>query len=483
MESRIETLLNALISGETITGFRPRSRAEEYLLAAVNKSGTEGLPNPQSRLDALLFIVAKHADNVRYSAIVQDLVEGTVVKLEIPEGVNTIGPYAFYNQTNLEEVIIPEGVTSIETYAFSSCSNLSKITIPKTLISVATKAFSYANKLSEVYISDLKSYCRITFTGSDCVPTCKGAKLYLNGELVEELVIPEDITEIPDNTFNGCSSIKSIIYHDGVKSIGNGAFAASSVEYAVLKKGITYGSAVFYNCQSLETAVIDDGVTTIPDSAFRWCDSLKNVTIPEGITVIPDSCFQRASFETLILPSTLKTITSYSLCDCASLKSISLPDGLKTIGNQGFSKSGIESITIPDSVTSLSSQRIFESCKSLVSATVGTGVTNLGPSLFAYCSALETVVFNGNVTTVGSSVFSSCTALKNVTFKSLKITSSNLSFTSSNELTVESMVGILEACLDNTGGTKYTIKFGSTNLAKLTAEQKAIATSKNISLQ
>lgn len=58
MQSRIETLLNALINGETITGFKPQSRAEECLLAAVNKSGTEGLPDPQSRLDALLYLLA-----------------------------------------------------------------------------------------------------------------------------------------------------------------------------------------------------------------------------------------------------------------------------------------------------------------------------------------------------------------------------------------------------------------------------------------
>ena len=58
MQSRVETLLNAVINGETIEGFEPQSRSEAYLLAAVNKSGVTDLPTPQSRLDALLYKLA-----------------------------------------------------------------------------------------------------------------------------------------------------------------------------------------------------------------------------------------------------------------------------------------------------------------------------------------------------------------------------------------------------------------------------------------
>ena len=58
MESRVETLLNALVNGETID-FNPQSRMEEYLKNCINKSGTEGLPAPQSRVDALLYKLAE----------------------------------------------------------------------------------------------------------------------------------------------------------------------------------------------------------------------------------------------------------------------------------------------------------------------------------------------------------------------------------------------------------------------------------------
>ena len=54
MDTRIETILNAIINGETIE-FEPRSKCEEYLKNCVNKTGTIGLPEPESRLDALLY--------------------------------------------------------------------------------------------------------------------------------------------------------------------------------------------------------------------------------------------------------------------------------------------------------------------------------------------------------------------------------------------------------------------------------------------
>lgn len=58
MPSRLETLLNAVINGETIE-FTPRSRMEEYLKNCINKAGVEGLPDPRSRADALLYMLSE----------------------------------------------------------------------------------------------------------------------------------------------------------------------------------------------------------------------------------------------------------------------------------------------------------------------------------------------------------------------------------------------------------------------------------------
>lgn len=81
-----------------------------------------------------------------------------------------------------------------------------------------------------------------------------------------------------------------------------------------------------------------------------------------------------------------------------------------------------------------------------------------------------------------STTFFNCLDLQNVTFGVVKIKDSNFTLTSSSKLTAESIVSLFNALVDNTGGTVYTIRLGSTNLAKLTTKQKTIAYDKNYQL-
>lgn len=101
-------------------------------------------------------------------------------------------------------------------------------------------------------------------------------------------------------------------------------------------------------------------------------------------------------------------------------------------------------------------------------------------SMFLWCSQLESVSLT--YLKSDSNIFGSCTALKDVDIDRIKVNSNSLKFNSSASLTVESMLNIMNAFDDNTGGTQYTVYFGSQNLDNLTANQKAIATNKNIKL-
>lgn len=115
-----------------------------------------------------------------------------------------------------------------------------------------------------------------------------------------------------------------------------------------------------------------------------------------------------------------------------------------------------------------------------------TSATNLKEA-FRQCSKAVTftnLIFDSAPTNVMTNMFQSVSQLENITITgTIKVNSNNLSFANSPKLTVESMLSVLNALEDNTGeGTRYTVYFGSTNLAKLTDEQKAIAENKNISL-
>ena len=87
-------------------------------------------------------------------------------------------------------------------------------------------------------------------------PFENGAELYLDGELVTDLVIPSGVTRIGQHAFEGCVSLASVTIPDSVTSIGERAF---------------------YSCDSLTSITIPDSVTSIGDFAFDFCESLMAV--------------------------------------------------------------------------------------------------------------------------------------------------------------------------------------------------------------
>lgn len=78
MDSRMEQLLNSILNGTT-EDFHPQSRMEEYLKACCNKTGTEGLPTPMSRADALLYQLA---ENIAQSGDTQEAINEALGVIE-----------------------------------------------------------------------------------------------------------------------------------------------------------------------------------------------------------------------------------------------------------------------------------------------------------------------------------------------------------------------------------------------------------------
>ena len=131
----------------------------------------------------------------------------------------------------------------------------------------------------------------------------------------------------------------------------------------------------------------------------------------------------------------------------------------------------------------------FYGCTNLATVSLADGITNIGTQIFYGCTSLKTVYLPSSITTASANsltvsnsyyIFYNCTALEDVQLG--QDWNMSLRLNVSNNLTVDSMVAIFNSLKDLTGETAKTLTLGSTNLAKLTDEQKAIAINKNWTL-
>ncbi|MBQ9112204.1 MAG: leucine-rich repeat domain-containing protein [Clostridia bacterium] len=170
------------------------------------------------------------------------------------EDVVGIGAKAF-DWEDITSIIIPEGVTYIGASAFYY-SDLVSITIPSTITEIrGGNVFSGCSNLMEVNISDLAAWCEIKFATHSCNPLSNMGYLYLNGELITELIIPNN-TSVSAYAFYGCSGITSVVFSDSIRIVGQYAFC---------------------NCRDLRTVTIPHSITSFGGYTFKSCRSLTDI--------------------------------------------------------------------------------------------------------------------------------------------------------------------------------------------------------------
>ena len=284
---------------------------------------------------------------------------------------------AHYESDYTGDVVIPATVTfngktfpvtEIGDHAFYQRGSVTSITIPVSITTIGWDAFSYCTGLTRVNISDIAAWCNLDCSDN---PLRYAKHLFLNGEEIADLVIPEGITSIRNEAFSQCTGLTSVTIGNSVTSIGNNAFE---------------------DCIGLTDVFIGNSVTEIGWVAFDGCTSLKNVSLGNSVTIIWGSAFEGCTNLTSIeIPNSVTDIGGNAFSGCTSLSNVSLGNSLMTINGGAFKGcTELKSIDIPNTVITVGGLA-FNGCTGLTSVNIGNSVSSIGQEAFMNCPSIEMV--------------------------------------------------------------------------------------------
>ncbi|MDD4316056.1 MAG: leucine-rich repeat domain-containing protein [Clostridia bacterium] len=259
-----------------------------------------------------------------------------------------------------------------------------------------------------------------------------------------EITVPatykgKPVTSITESAFHN-SNVSRVIISDGIKTIGNNAFAAASgLYYIYISKSVTtIGDNIFSECSALTEIEVDEGNPSFSSLdgnlydkqrkkllAYSMGGAAKDFTLPEGVEEIKPYVFYSCySLNNLILPSTLAVIGELALAG-SSVSAFEVATGntvFSSLNGILFSDSGTAIYSYPSSKTNESFEvdgaikKIYADAfaySPIKTLTLAEGIEEIGDRAFMH-SALEEIVIPSTVSTIGESPFQNCTKLTEI---------------------------------------------------------------------
>lgn len=259
----------------------------------------------------------------------------SIKNVVISEGVTSISSCAFWNCRALTGITTPSSLKSIGFAAFGQCDALKdvniaagvigesafirdraieKVTIGADVTAMQISAFEDCSSINSVYISDLKKWCSIDFGSYLANPLQYAKHLYLNGQQIRELYIPDGVQEIGDYAFANDEDITRVIIPGSVNTIG---------EYA------------FFECSSLQNvAFTGDGLKTVKASAFDSCLHLSDISLPWSVNYIGTNAFACSPIKSITVKQ--GQIGDHAFTGCGCMSDVTLGSGVTYIGDGAF---------------------------------------------------------------------------------------------------------------------------------------------------
>lgn len=221
---------------------------------------------------------------------------------------------------------------------------------------------------------------------------------------IKNVVIPESIINIEENSFKECSSLERVVIGKNVTGVSFSAFSGcTSLKDIVINESNEYYKSIDGNLYS------KDGKEML---IYACGKSAESFTVLDTVETIGYGCFKNCNLKSVTISDSVKTIKEYAFQDCTKLESVVLGNNLESIQGYAFIRSAIKSITIPASVTSFG-WSCFAECAQLESAVILCNIDKLDDFIFRE-SGLKTIIIPDSVECIGQATFKECAALESV---------------------------------------------------------------------
>jgi hypothetical protein len=335
-----------------------------------------------------------------------------ITSVILPASLKTLSDSAFSNCATLEcEITLPEGLTTIGKFAFMDSPITGTLVIPATVTTISESPF-WGTKLTKIEVKgQVKSL-------DNAFKMC---------ESLQEVSLPEGVTSLKE-AFWRCRSIDFVYVPSTVTNIDGAFFECTALKTVYLTGDLlSIGASTFQGCSSLTTIKIPSTVTKIEARAFANCSSLKSIELPSALASIGEYAFAgAASLKELVIPSSVTSLGEYALSGCSSLEKLTLPSIKKNIfiGNGGglfYAFDYTSGMAIDDGIggvrycwpATLTEITITSSdiCKNalvgsnaLQKVTVSCEEIAIADSAFSGCWAME-YILDGKLVSIGESAF------------------------------------------------------------------------------
>ena len=366
----------------------------------------------------------------------------TVTSVTVPEYVETIEKYAFYNCDVLSDVVLPDtcitineyafygcellenvnldAVTTISNYAFYGCESLNCADLGGINLSHAGIIGDYAfagTRVAEVHLTNLRRSGIGAFKDCSKLKTVElGRKTRIAEKMFENTPV-ESIElycdSIPDQAFKNCTKLETVI----------------------INSDLTYlGVEAFYDCKNLTSVTFNGGCEEIASFAFYGCKDLETLTLPNCTVNLRDAVFAESGLEKLVFAENTDLdevgISVFEgvddlVFDTAASQNYIVEDGIvynqdKTVLVFACPDLDMTTFEVPASVKEIA-DGAFSSNRKLTTITFqeGSQLERIGYGAFAYCRMLTTVELPAGNLIIDDLAFSDASRLKNINLEGL----------------------------------------------------------------